>query len=85
MQLTVQNPEVREETVVLTLRLDPNTDLKCSLCNQRPPEWFDDPAAPTAMNPTISPVGGPDACSSCLNMLLETGTLEVIDVDPSSF
>jgi hypothetical protein len=85
MQLTINSSLLPEKSAVLTLRLDPNTELKCSLCQQRPPRWFDDPAAETAMNPTASPLEGSDCCAECLNTLLELGVVEITQVDPDSF
>jgi hypothetical protein len=85
VQLTVRSPSVPEEEVVLTLRLDQSNGPTCGICEQRLPDWQDDPASATAMNPIAGPLGAPAICSVCLNFLIEVGTLEIIQVDPRSF
>jgi hypothetical protein len=84
MQLTVipSGPNGGQE-VTLTLRVEP--DHKCSICLQHSPRWFDDPATETAMDPSLSAIGGPDCCGDCLNALLELGLIEVTAIDTEAF
>jgi len=84
MQITVSPPGLTQDAVTLTLRMH-MPPVICSIDGERAAQWFDDPAANSAMNPDVSPIGAPEVCTTCLNELLAIGVVEITEVDPDSF
>jgi hypothetical protein len=84
VQITVAPPGDTDNSADLTLRLEIPA-ITCTVCCDRPSQWFDAPAATTAMNPDTSPIGAPDICSVCLNAMIGEGLVEITDVAPDSF
>lgn len=82
MQLVVENTSNGTRTS-LTLRLA-ESDEECPTCLNVPPEWYVDSIEET-MNPVASGIGEVSICTSCLNVLLTNGDVEVVGVDTRSF